>query len=450
MAIIPQIEIFDFIKCEDLGDLNKLKLVLENLPDEKLVRKLEEKRGNGRDDYPVRAMWNSIIAGVVFRHESIEKLIEELSRNGQLRYICGFRKYRTIKDEEGKVVGKEPMIPQSWNYSRFLVNVIKEQELVNEMFDEAIEEIMRLLPDFGKMLAIDGKAIESYAKRENNNKEEDGRRDVDANTGIKKYSGIREDGTTWEKITSWFGYKLHLIVDAKYELPVAFSVTKASAPEIPEGKKLIEGVKEKHPEILERCEYWLGDRGYDDTEIIEILWDEYRIKPIIDMRNLWENKDEVRMFDNKHNIIGYDNFGSIYCYDPVMGERHLMGFGGFEEDRETLKYICPVKSNGIKCKGCEKCPYYNKAVRIKLSEDRRRFTPVARSSYKWERIYKSRTAVERVNSRIDNVYGFERHFIRGLKKMKFRCSIALLVMLVLAIGRIKQKQPELMRSLKIA
>lgn len=132
------------------------------------------------------------------------------------------------------------------------------------------------------------------------------------------------------------------------------------------------------------------------------------------------------------------------------GRDDYPGFGGFEEDRETLKYICTVKSNGIKCKGCEKCPYYNKAVRIKLSEDRRRFTPVARSSYKWERIYKSRTAVERVNSRIDNVYGFERHFIRGLKKMKFRCSIALLVMLVLAIGRIKQKQPELMRSLKIA
>jgi len=59
-----------------------------------------------------------------------------------------------------------------------------------------------------------------------------------------------------------------------------------------------------------------------------------------------------------------------------------------------------------------------------------------------------RTAVERVNSRIDNVYGFERHFIRGLKKMKLRCSLALLVMLVVAIGRIKQAQPEMMRTLK--
>lgn len=448
MAIIPQISLFDFMKFEELGDLNTLKLVIENIPDEKLVRKLEKKRGNGRDDYPVRAMWNSVLAGVVFRHESMEKVIEELGRNGQLRYVCGFRKYRVIRDEKGREIGREPMIPGSWNYSRFLSNVIEERELVEEMFNTAIEEIMKLLPDFGKTLVMDGKAIGSYAKKENESQDKDGRRDTDANTGIKKYSGIREDGSKWEKIVSWFGYKLHLIADATYELPVAFSVTKASAAEIPEAKELIKKLEEKHPEILERCEYWLGDRGYDDTEIVETLWDKYGIKPIIDMKNNWENKEEVRMFDSRHNIIGYDNFGSIYCYDPVMGERHLMGFGGFEEDREALKYICACKSSGIRCKGIDKCPYYNKAVRIKLDEDRRRFTPVARSSYKWERLYKSRTSIERINSRIDNVYGFERHFIRGKKKMEFRCSLALLIMLVVAIGRIKQARPELMRSLK--
>lgn len=438
MAIIPQIELFDFIKCEDLGDLKKLNLVLENLPDEKLIRKLEKKRGKGRDDYPVRAMWNSVIAGVVFRHESTEKLIEELSRNGQLRYICGFRKYEIVRDEQGRIVERKAMIPKPWNYSRFLSKLIKEQELVDEMFDKVLEEIIELLPDFGSKLAIDGKAIDSYANRENKNTKEDGRRDLDANTGIKQYSGIREDGTKWEKVISWFGYKLHLVIDADYELPVAFSVTKASAPEIPEGKKLIEELADKHGEILDRCEYWLGDRGYDDTETIETLWDEYRIKPIIDMRNCWGKKDEVRMFEGRQNIIGYDNYGNIYCYDPVMGERHLMGFGGFEKDREALKYICPCKSNGIRCKGCLKCPYYNKALRIKLSEDRRRFTPIARSSYKFDNIYKSRTAVERVNSRIDNVYGFERHFIRGIKKMKFRCSLSLLVMLVKKLGYLRE------------
>ncbi len=79
---------------------------------------------------------------------------------------------------------------------------------------------------------------------------------------------------------------MHLIVDAEYELPAAFSLTKASAAEIPEGKKLIEHVGEKHPEIMDRCEYYLADRGYDDTETIKVLRDEYKIKPIIDMRNM--------------------------------------------------------------------------------------------------------------------------------------------------------------------
>jgi len=49
-------------------------LVLEYLPDEALMVQLEKSRGHGRDDYPVRAMWNSMLAGIVFQHPSIESL----------------------------------------------------------------------------------------------------------------------------------------------------------------------------------------------------------------------------------------------------------------------------------------------------------------------------------------------------------------------------------------
>jgi len=85
------------------------------------------------------------------------------------------------------------------------------------------------------------------------------------------------------------------------------------------------------------------------------------------------------------------------------------------------------------------------AVRIKLSQDRRVFTPVARSSYQWKRLYKKRTSVERVNSRLDVSFGFEQHFIRGQKKMKLR--VALMVMLAMALGRVKEKQKAKLRSL---
>ena len=56
-------------------------------------------------------------------------------------------------------------------------------------------------------------------------------------------------------------------------------------------------------------------------------------------------------------------------------------------------------------------------------------------------------AEERVNSRLDVAFGFERHFIRGLKKMRLRCGLALIVMLAMAFGRIRADQREHLRSL---
>ena len=81
------------------------------------------------------------------------------------------------------------------------------------------------LEGFGEELAGDGKAIQSYAKRTGKGK--DRRSERDANLGVKKYTENR-NGEKMIKMTSWFGYKLHLIVDVKYELPVAYKITQAS------------------------------------------------------------------------------------------------------------------------------------------------------------------------------------------------------------------------------
>ena len=81
MAIIPQRTLFSWEEIEPLGDLERLPWVVETLPDEDLMRTLETARGRGRDDYTVRAMWNSVLAGMIFQHPSIESLRRELSRN---------------------------------------------------------------------------------------------------------------------------------------------------------------------------------------------------------------------------------------------------------------------------------------------------------------------------------------------------------------------------------
>ena len=65
----------------------------------------------------------------------------------------------------------------------------------------------------------------------------------------------------------------------------------------------------------------------------------------------------------------------------------------------------------------------------------------------WQRGYKRRTALERINNRIDHSFGFEKHFIRGLAKMKARAGLAIVVMMSMALGHVRAGRTEQMRSL---
>jgi Transposase domain (DUF772)/Transposase DDE domain len=290
------------------------------MPDEKLMRALEKNRYKRRNDYPIRAVWNSILASVVYQHNSIASLIRELRRNAQLRELCGFS---TLKGIEA--------IPTRSAYSRFLVILSKHEHLIEEMFNQLVAKLSMILPNFGKNLAFDGKAIESLSSNFNKEKNDnDKRKENDADWGLKKYKGIDKNGNLWEKLKSWFGFKIHLIVDADYELPVAFSVNKASVSEQPEMHKLFDYLESKHPKILENCEHAMGDKGYDGSNLIKKLWDEYRIKPIIDIRNMKKDKEESWQFKTLDvSDITYNYKGEVFCHCPKDGSLKSMAFGGF-------------------------------------------------------------------------------------------------------------------------
>ena len=66
--------------------------------------------------------------------------------------------------------------------------------------------------------------------------------DPDANWGKHETSGVDRNGKLWTKVTSWFGCKLHVIADTQYEIPVAVSLTRASASEVKELKRMASGL----------------------------------------------------------------------------------------------------------------------------------------------------------------------------------------------------------------
>jgi len=76
-----------------------------------------------------------IPSGIVYQHPSIESLRRELSRNGQLREMCGFT---------GSVA------PPQWVYSRFLAKLLTYEQLIDEIFDALLKQYNAELPGLGK------------------------------------------------------------------------------------------------------------------------------------------------------------------------------------------------------------------------------------------------------------------------------------------------------------
>jgi hypothetical protein len=427
--------LFTWREVEAKSDLERLMLVLDHLPDEGLMQELEEQRKWGRNDYPIRPVWNSVLAGIVYQHQSIDSLRRELLRNGELRERCGFDPHKG-----------SGAVPPSWVYTRFLRLLFKFRPEIDGMFDRLVDELKALLPDLGFSVAVDSKGVSS-AGRPTEKSEGDGRRETDADWGKKTYRGEREDGTLWEKVVKWFGYKIHLLVDTSYEMPLGYRVTRASVSDTTQLLPLVEDLKEKHPKIHGDIEVAAGDKGYDSEENCRRLYNGHGIKPVIAIRQMWRDKETKLLDPNRSDNIVYDEVGTVYCICPKTGEQRRMAYGGFEKDRMALKYVCPIRAYGLTCQGSDQCVHAMKSERVSLKIDRRIFTPVSRSSYAWERAYKKRTAVERVNSRLDVSFGFEKHFIRGIQKMEIRVGLALCVMLAMAVGRIKEQRQDLMRSL---
>ncbi len=312
MARIPQ-NLFTWQEVFPDSDLDRLKMIRDTIPDEEVMRFLEKERGQGRNDYPIRPMWNSILASIVYQHPSVESLRRELSRNGELRDVCGF----------DPILGAKA-VPTPRAYSHFMGLLMKHREEINKMFDKLVEELKEVLPDYGKYLGIDSKAVNPAGKA-TEDKKRDGRRDIDADWGKKEYKGKREDGTMWEKVVKWFGYKIHLLADTNYELPIAYRVTRASVNDSPVLEELFKKTGDNHPQILEDAEELTADRGYDSEENNKLLWDEYKIKPLIDIRDMRKDeKGQTRpLYPEKADNIVYDFEGTVFCHCPLRGRNKI-------------------------------------------------------------------------------------------------------------------------------
>jgi hypothetical protein len=103
----------------------------------------------------------------------------------------------------------------------------------------------------------------------------------DADWGKKSDRGIQASGKVWGKVVAWFGDKIHSLVDAPDEWPLAWTVTKASTADITEALQLLAQLQAKHPLALKAARTLTADRGCTATSFVQSLWDDDGVKPVI-------------------------------------------------------------------------------------------------------------------------------------------------------------------------
>jgi hypothetical protein len=406
--------LFAWDSLEDGPTLKTIRQLLDVIPDQSLLGSLQDARGKGRNDVPVRVAWGVLVLSIALRHPTIEHCLGELRRNESLRKLIG--------------IASERDVPRKWNLSRFLDRLGEEPHLshLHAIFDVMIRRLGEAVPDLGRDTAGDATSLNARRKRAKGVQAEQ-QQLPQASGGRKEYT---DEAGSVTRVVEWFGFKLHLLVDVRHEVSLAYKITDTKA-----------GDGETLPEILAEAQANLPEGrirtlAYDkaaDTNDVHRLLSANHIKAVIQNRSLWEDEHERMLpgHDGNSNIV-YDEAGTVYCYDrasqPIV--RHRMAYIGYEPARETIKYRCPAKHEGWECPMAEVCnagKSYGLTVRVPREIDLRRFPAVPRATKKFERLYKGRTAVERVNARLKVFWGADDGNVSGSRRFFALLGVVLAV-----------------------
>jgi len=410
---IIQSPLFDFEAFITSKDTNRLLQVLEALPAEKLLITLEQEHWTGRKGYSVRGMWAVLIAGIINQCHTLAAVVRFLKRDKETRLVCGFS-----KDE----------MPGEDALGRFLKKLVKHAALLDEFIRDLVNQLRERLPGFGARLVVDSTDIQAYSNGYRKHPS-----DPDARWGAKKKgnrtTGAEKKGKK-EDVYYWFGYKLHLVIDALYELPMGWVLTPANESDMSQMKPLLEKIgadqEQTRPEVV------IADKGYDSQENLNFIYRDCKATPIIPIR---ERKDA--QLPDICNVQG----------TPLCSCGLALVYWG--KDGNYLKYRCPYALGKAECKSRFRCTSssYGYVLKLPIAGDVRRHPPLPRESQKWKRLYKMRTAVERVNSRVKELLGLGQLTLRGIMKVTVRSGLSLLIMLAAAVSMVKEQRLKELRSL---
>jgi hypothetical protein len=337
-----------------------------------LVAELEAHRWTGRKGYPIRSLVGACLVKSLYA-------IPTWSRTAAL-----IGEHAALRD----AIGDAPSVYACY---RFAAKLRALRPLLDYCLSRIVERLRAELPNYGRDIAIDASDLPAYANGQRfvskNGPERERFSDPDASWGHRSAISTRKGG-------GFYGYRAHLAVCTRTELPVAWRVETARAHESSLADDLLGRVKERVAAQTATL-----DKGYDVGPVYESC-ERLGVLPVIPLRKT------PAVVKGEHK--------------PPTCEHGTWTFAGADAKRGRTKWRCPSGQ-------CAPASVWRKASRL--------HPLIPRESKRWGDLYRGRGAVERTFGRLKNEYGLKPLRTRGLARVQLHADLTCLAMLASALAR---------------
>jgi hypothetical protein len=342
----------------------------------RLIDQLQETRQTGRPGYPLRSMVGMALAKSLYALPTWTRTVALVREHPAL----------------AAVIAPDGKVPSVFACYRFTAKLREHTDMLEECIAGVLKELKKRNPLLGWDVAIDASDMPAYANGQRfvskGGREREKFSDPDASWGHRSAVSTRKGG-------GFYGYRLHMVVCAKTDLPLAWTVETARAHEVPTVAPLLDKLKGLgfNPET---CAL---DKGYDAGSVYDAC-EERDIRPVICLKQT----PAVKRGDHK----------------PPKCEHGEWRFAGADYDRKATKWRCPTGK-------CKPASVWVKANRL--------HPLIPRETLRWKGLYRGRAAVERSFGRLKENWALAPLRVRRIERVRLHADLTILSQLSCALNR---------------
>jgi transposase len=288
--------------------------------------------------------------------------------------------------------------PSVYSCYRFTAKLRAHKHMLDECIASVVEALKRADPLLGWDVAIDASDMPAYANGQRfvskGGREREKFSDPDASWGHRSAVSTRKGG-------GFYGYRLHMAVCSKTDLPLAWTVETARSHETLSVAPLLDKLRSVgiNPETCAM------DKGYD-VQPVHDACTERNISPVIPLRQTPAVKA------GKH--------------EPPCCGHGTWTFAGADHKRNATKWRCPTGE-------CKPASVWIKADRL--------HPLIPRETARWKALYRRRASVERAFGRLKNEWSLAPLRVRQIERVRLHTDLTALGKLLCDLNGERAKAP---------